>query len=65
MYYDNPNQLFGGMHVLRFSEPFIVKNNEQHEYKETMNINDVPSPDLRVASCWAHVEAIGINQIKY
>ena len=65
MYYDNPNQLFGGMHILRLSEILIVKNNEQHEYKETISINDVPSPDLRVASCWAHVEGIGINKIKY
>ena len=65
MYYDNPNQLFGGMHILRLSEPLIVKNNEQHKINEIININDVPSPDLRVASCSTHVEAIGINQIKY
>ena len=61
MYYHNPNQLFGGMHMLRLSEPLMVKNNEQHKIKEIININDVPSPDLRVASCWAHVEGIGIK----
>ena len=65
MFYNNPNQLFGGMHMLRLSELLIVKNNEKHKIKEIININDVPSPDLRVASCWAHVEGIGINQIKY
>ena len=61
MYYDNPNQLFGGMHMLRLSELLIVKHNEQHKNKEIININDVPSPDHRVASCWAHVERIGIT----
>ena len=65
MFYDNPNQLCGGMHMLRLSELVIVKNNEQHKNKEIININDVPSPHLRVASCLAHVEGIGINQIKY
>ena len=53
------------MHVLRLSELLIVKNNEQHKINEIININDVPSPYLRVASCSAHVEGIGINQIKY
>ena len=49
------------MHILRFSEPLIMKNNEQHKIKEIININDVPSPDLRVASCSAHVKGIGIK----
>ena len=49
------------MHMLRLNEPLIVKNNEQHKIKEIININDVPSPDIRVASCWAHVEGIGIK----
>ena len=53
------------MHMLRLSKLVIVKNNEQHKNKEIININDVPSPHLRVASCSAHVEGIGINQIKY
>ena len=61
MFYDNPNQLFVSMHMLRLSEPLIVKNNEQHKIKEIISINDVSSPDLRVASCWAHVEGIGIK----
>ena len=61
MYYHITNQLFVGMHMLRLSEPLIVKNNEQHINKEIININDVPSPHLRVASCLAHVEGIGIN----
>ena len=49
------------MHILRFSEPLIMKNNEQHKIKEIININDVSSPDLRVASCSAHVKGIGIK----
>ena len=49
------------MHMLRLSEPLIVKHNEQHKINEIININDVPSSDLRVASCWAHVETIGIK----
>ena len=49
------------MHILRLSEPLIVKNNEQHKIKEIININDVSSPDLRVASCSAHVKGIGIK----
>ena len=65
MVYNTSNQLFGGMHILRLSEILIVKNNEQHKINEIININDVPSPDLRVASCSARVEGIGINQIKY
>ena len=65
MFYDNPNRLLGGMHMLRLSELLIVKINEQQKIKEIININDVPSPHLRVASCSAHVKGIGINQIKY
>ena len=49
------------MHMLRLSELLIVKHNEQHKNKEIININDVPSPDHRLASCWAHVERIGIK----
>ena len=49
------------MHILRLNEPLIMKNNEQHKIKEIININDVPSPDLRVASCLAHVKGIGIK----
>ena len=49
------------MHILRLSEPLIVKYNEQHKIKEIININDVSSPDLRVASCSAHVEGIEIK----
>ena len=49
------------MHVLRLSELLIVKNNEQHKINEIININDVPSPYLRVASCLTHVEGIGIK----
>ena len=51
------------MHMLRLSELLIVKNNEQHKIIQIININDVPNPDLRVASCWAHVEGNKINQI--
>ena len=61
MFYHNTYQLFGGMYILRLSEPLIVKYNEQHKIKEIININDVSSPDLRVASCSAHVEGIGIK----
>ena len=61
MFYHNTYQLFGGMHILRLSEPFIVKYNEQHKIKEIININDVSSPDLRVASCSAHVKGIRIK----
>ena len=49
------------MHILPLSQPFIMKTIEQHKINEIININDVPSPDLRVASCWAHVEGIGIK----